>query len=32
MGTALEPNNVNVTVKHEGGSVMVWGAMGANGV
>lgn len=31
-GTALNPENINNTVKHGGGGIMVWGAMGANGV
>lgn len=30
--TEFQPQNVNPTVKHGGGSVMVWGCMAANGV
>lgn len=31
-GEALNPSNITHTVKHCGGSVMVWGAMSAKGV
>lgn len=30
--TALDPKNVNLTVKHGGGHVMVWGCFAASGV
>lgn len=31
-GTALQPQNIRKTVKHGGGSVMVWGCMATTGV